>query len=76
LKQNGKIVMTIVDNPYYEGAFKLMDAAKKAGYMVSGIFDFVPTDFAGYSHENTIGDESALSDHCKFATFVFELDAS
>jgi|GEM_PF-7127762 len=23
-----------------------------------------------------VGDKSALSDHCKFATFVFELDAA
>ena len=54
-----------------EGAFKMDDAAKKAGYQPPEIFDFDPDQYSGYIHQNTDDDESALESHDKFATFVF-----
>ncbi|AXX98056.1 class I SAM-dependent methyltransferase [Profundibacter amoris] len=71
LKALGEIVISTVDSPYYEGAFKMDDAAKKAGYQPPEIFDFDPDQYSGYIHQNTDNDESALESHDKFATFVF-----
>lgn len=65
------IVISTVDSPFYEGAFKMDDAAKKAGYQPPEIFDFDPDQYSGYIHQNTDNDESALESHDKFATFVF-----
>lgn len=73
LKAFGEIVISTVDSPFYEGAFKMDDAAKKAGYQLPEIFDFDPDQYSGYIHQNTDNDESALEKHDTFATFVFTL---
>lgn len=71
LRPSGEIVVSTVDNAYYEGVFKMAEAARKAGFPAPDILDFDPGDFPGYRHENTLGGTSALRDHRAFATFVF-----
>lgn len=71
LKTSGEIVISTVDSPFYEGAFKMGEAASKAGYQPPVIFDFDPDQYSGYTHQNTDNDESALENHDTFATHVF-----
>lgn len=73
LKAMGEIVISTFDSPFYEGAFKMDDVAKKAGYQPPEIFDFDPDQYSGYIHQNTDNDESALENHDAFTTFVFTL---
>ena len=71
LARNGEIVISTVDSPFYEGAFKMHDAAQKAGLAPPVIYDFDPARFAGYTHQNTENEGSALENHDTFATFAF-----
>ncbi|MFP4386927.1 MAG: hypothetical protein ACLFP8_07700 [Alphaproteobacteria bacterium] len=53
---------------------ELADAAAAfAGYETPETYPFDPSLFPGYSHTNTNDDESALDEHCRFATWVFRL---
>ena len=71
LKPGGLIVISTVDSPFYEGAFKMDEAARKAGFAASAIYTFDPKDYQGYAHQNTANEESAADGHTAFATFVF-----
>jgi len=71
LKSGGLVVISTVDSPFYEGAFKMDDAAKKAGFATPDIYTFNPKDYPAYSHLNTADEESAINEHTAFATFVF-----
>jgi hypothetical protein len=71
LKENGRILITAVNSPYYEGIFHFSEAAKDAGFEVSGPVPFDPADFPGYEHCNTNDDESAIEDYDRFGTWVF-----
>ena len=71
LKSGGLVVISTVDSPFYEGAFKMGDAAKKAGFSEPDIYTFNPKDYPAYSHQNTADEESAINEHTAFATFVF-----
>jgi len=71
LKRGGVVVISTVDNPFYEGAFKMNEAARKAGFTEPDIYDFDPSDFAGYTHQNSADEDSAIDDHGSFATFAF-----
>lgn len=71
LDQDGRIAVTIVNSPYYLGAFNLPDAARSAGYQEPEVFSFNPKDFPGYRHVNTAGAESALSHYRSFSTWIF-----
>lgn len=73
LAPNGKILITAVDSPHYQGAFQFEEAAEKAGYNIRGSYPFDPESFPGYSHTNTNDDDSALEKHDEFKTWVFEL---
>lgn len=73
LTSNGRILITAVDSPHYQGAFHLEEAAEKAGYRVIGPYPFDPESFPGYSHTNTNDDDSALEKYDEFKTWVFEL---
>lgn len=72
LASNGKILITAVDNPHYQGAFQFEEAAEKTGYHIIGSYLFDPETFPGYSHTNTNDDNSALEKHDEFRTWVFE----
>jgi len=70
LKSGGLVVISTVDSPFYEGAFKMDDAAKKTGFATPDIYTFNPKDYPAYSHQNTADEESAINEHTAFATFV------
>lgn len=69
----GKILISAVDSPHYQGAFQFDDAAAFAGYTTPESYPFDPSLFPGYSHTNTNDEESALDEHNRFATWVFRL---
>lgn len=71
LKRGGLVVVSTVDSPFYEGAFKMNEAARKAGFAAPAIYDFQPSDFTGYTHQNTADEASAIDGHSSFATFAF-----
>lgn len=71
LRRGGMAVVSTVDSPFYEGAFKMAEAAKKASFPPPDIYDFDPGAIQGYMHQNTADADSALADHDAFATFVF-----
>jgi len=64
-------LLSTVDSPFYEGAFKMDEAARKAGFAAPEIYTFNPKDYPGYTHQNTANEESAADGHTAFATFVF-----
>lgn len=71
LTRTGEIVVSTVDSPFYEGAFKMHEAAQKAGLAAPVIYDFDPSRFPGYTYQNTENEGSALQNHDTFATFAF-----
>lgn len=73
LAPSGKILISAVDSPHYQGAFQFDEAAAFAGYQMPEFYPFDPAMFPGYSHTNTNDDESALDGHSRFATWVFRL---
>lgn len=73
LAPNGKILITAVDSPHYQGAFQFEEAAEKTGYSILGSYLFDLESFPGYSHTNTNDDDSALEKHDEFKTWIFEL---
>ena len=73
LKPSGKILISAVDSPHYDDAFQFDEAAEFADYETPETYPFDPSMFSGYSHTNTIDDDSAIEDHNKFSTWVFRL---
>jgi hypothetical protein len=71
LKPSGLVVTSPEDSPFYKGAFKMDEAARKAGFAAPAIYTFDPEDDPGYTHQNTANEESAVDGHTAFATFVF-----
>jgi len=74
LAQPGKILISTIDSPHYEGVFKFDRAAEFAGFAKPETYPFDPGIFRGYSHINTNDDEeSALNDHDRFITWMFKV---
>lgn len=73
LNECGKVIISIVDSPYYRGAFQMFDAAEEAGFASPEVYPFYPAQFPGYVHVNTNDEDSALSHHNKFCSYVFTL---
>jgi 25S rRNA (uracil2634-N3)-methyltransferase len=71
LKPGGLVVISTVDSPFYEGAFKMDEAGRKAGFSAPAIYTFDPEDYPKYTRQNTANEESAADGHTAFATFVF-----
>lgn len=71
LKPGGLVIISTVDSPLYEGAFKMDEAAWKTGFSAPANFSFDPEDYPGYTHQNTDKEGSAADGHTAFATFVF-----
>lgn len=71
LLPGGQIIITLVDSPFYAGAFNLPEAARYAGLAEPNIYSFRPGQFPGYTHTNTLGGQSALARHRSFCTWVF-----
>lgn len=45
LKSGGLVVISTADSPFYEGAFKMEDTARKAGFAEPDICTFNPEDY-------------------------------
>ncbi len=73
LKKGGAVLITIVDNDYYNDMFKLEKLAILAGFRKPTKYAFDPNDYIGYKHTMTHHDGSALENHNKFATWEFKL---
>ena len=69
----GKVIITVVDSPYYQGAFQFKEACRVAGYRNVTGYNFNLLHFANYIHTMTNEDESAISKNDKLMTVVFEL---
>lgn len=72
LKVGGKVMITAVDSPHYHGAFQFEEAAKTAGFAAPDSYPFDPGKFAGYEHTMTHQSGSALGEHDRFRTWVFQ----
>jgi len=73
LKKGGTVLITIVDDDYYNDMFKLEKLATLAGFRKPTKYAFDPNDYIGYKHTMTHQDGSALKNHNKFATWEFKL---
>jgi len=73
LNPTGKVMITVVENSHYYGAFDFQDAAAFAGYEILMSCAFDPAIFSDYSHQNTKDEDSALEQHKRFATWIFKL---
>src|SRR5690606_23435444 len=60
INPSGKVIISTVDSPHYEGAFQFEDAAEFAGFNAPESYPFDPLAFPEYSHANTKNDESAI----------------
>ena len=69
----GKVIITVVDSPYYQGAFQFKEACRVAGYRNVTGYNFNLLHFPNYIHTMTNEDESAISKNDKLMTVVFEL---
>lgn len=74
LSYTGRIMVTTVDSPHYEGAFQFEEATAKLGFAMVSKYDFDPSRFNGYHHTMTHEDNSALENHSKFVTRVFRVN--
>ncbi len=73
LESNGRVYISAVDSPHYQGAFQFDEAAAIAGFQPPELYPFEPSEFPEYNHTMTNEGESALDNHDKFGTWVFEL---
>ena len=73
IDKTGRVLVSTVDNAYYDGRFRIDDAIKYAELETPVAVPFSPDDYPSYNHVNTVeGEESALSRYKKFSTWVFE----
>ncbi|MEM6413332.1 MAG: class I SAM-dependent methyltransferase [Pseudomonadota bacterium] len=72
LTTGARVLITSVDSPHYRGVFQFPLAAEKTRFEIERIHRFYPTAFRGYTHINTNDEESAVSEHAKFCTWVFK----
>lgn len=72
LREEGRILVTTVDNAYYDGRFRIEEAIEYADLPTPVAVTFSPRDYPTYDHVNTNeGEDSALSNYRKFSTWVF-----
>jgi len=70
---NGKVLISAVDNPHYQGAFQFDDAAEIAGFQPPEVYPFDPAGFPGYEHTMAHQNGNALENHDTFSTWLFRL---
>ena len=76
LSEHACIAITVVNNPHYDGAFAMSDAARWAGVSKPRVHPFHVDDHPGYCHGNTEDDgESAISAKDECQTYVFSKPA-
>lgn len=69
----GRIIITIVDSPYYQGAFQITEVAKITGYNNIEFYSFDVNQHPNYVHTMTTQNKPALGESDKFQTIVFSL---
>ncbi|TWA75164.1 uncharacterized protein DUF2431 [Azospirillum brasilense] len=72
LRQDGEIIITVVNSSYYDGRFRMDEAAEYAGIKNFYAIPFSPGDFPSYSHVNTNDEDSALKEHQSFETWILQ----
>jgi len=73
LAGNGRVAITVIDSPHYDGAFSMHEAAIWAGLSPPRIYPFRMGDYPSYMHSNTQDEnESALVKQDKLQTYVFD----
>lgn len=72
LRVGGKVLITAVDSSHYQGAFQFYEAAKAADFAPPESYAFDPNAFPGYEHTMTHQCGSALEEHHRFRTWVFQ----
>jgi len=72
LAYDGYVLVTLVDNSYYNGVFQPDYAAHKAGYYLPEKYAFSPYDYPGYTHAMTQGGDSIIENYSLFQTLVFK----
>ncbi len=73
LSYGGRVVVSMVDSPYYHGAFQIEEAGTKARYKQYSIYKFDPLIFPNYMHTMTNEDGSAISGNDDLITVVFDV---
>ena len=73
LQQDGQVLITAVDSPYYHGAFQFDEAAAAGGFSKPDTYLFDLLKLPGYIHTNTNNTDSAIDGHDMFRTWVFSL---
>jgi hypothetical protein len=71
LRDHGKIIITVIDSPYYDGIFNIEEACKFAKCKIEEIYSFDPSKFYGYVHTNTNNNNSAIDKNDIFKTIIF-----
>ena len=72
LTKNGRIAITVMDSPHYDGVFAMSDPARWAGVSEPSVHPFHFGDHPGYRHRNTEDeDQSAVSAGDKCQTYAF-----
>ncbi|MCZ7452356.1 class I SAM-dependent methyltransferase [Rhizobium rhizogenes] len=73
LSDSGKVVITVVNSPHYDGAFDMDGAADRNDFAIPVVYPFHFADYPGYSHVKTKDDGTcALDENDEFATYVFQ----
>ena len=72
LKQNGKVVISLVDTPYYKGVFDYENLGFKE-YGKSKIYKFNPLNYKGYIRTKTHKEENGLANYDDFISLAFTL---
>lgn len=72
LTASGRIAVTVVNSPHYDGAFDMNGATELNGCKIPIAHPFYFADYPGYSHIKTKDDgSSALEEKDEFVTYVF-----
>lgn len=73
LSLGGKVAITAINSPHYDGAFDVDDAADRNDYDIPVAYPFYFEDYPGYTHVKTKDDATGVagaSSEC--VTYVFE----
>jgi len=73
LKERGVILITIVDNDFYNSVFRFEELSQELRISKPIKYKFDPRDYPEYIHTMTHQDESAIENYSKFATWEFKL---
>ncbi len=72
IDEKGRVIISSVDTPYYDGMFQFERAAEKTKTKIVNCYSFEPKSFPGYNHINTNDQDSALKKYQKFKSLVFK----